>query len=96
MDRSSPGVIKHTIRLSGDLNYGWIQLDIIAGVHEDTASIQKNGLFEFDSPLEFRPMVAKLLINNDLFAAKNSDLTFTDTVKFHTDTSDAPSIKLRR
>ena len=36
------------------------------------------GLFEFDSPLEFMPMVAKLLINNDdLFAAKDSDLTFT-------------------
>ena len=50
----------------------------IAGVHEDTASLQKNGLFEYYSPLEFRPMVAKLLINNDLFAAKNSDLTFTD------------------
>ena len=53
-------------------------MDIIAGVHDDTASIQKNGLFEFDSPLEFMPMVAKLLINNgDIFAAKDSDLTFT-------------------
>ena len=67
------------IRLSGDLNYGWIQLDIIAGVHEDTVSLQKNGLFEYYSPLEFKPMVAKLLINNgDIFAAKDSDLTFTD------------------
>ena len=37
------------------------------------------GLFEFDSPLEFRPMVAALLKNNgDIFAAKDSDLTFTD------------------
>ena len=62
------------IRLSGDLNYGWIQLDIIAGVHEDTASIQENGLFKFDSPLEFRPMVAELLKNNDLFAAKDSNM----------------------
>ena len=42
-------------------------------------------------------MVAELLKNNgDIFAAKDRGLVFTDTVKFHTDTSDAPSIKLRR
>ena len=72
----------------------------IAGVHENIASIQKHkqedGLSEFDSPLELRPMVAALLKNNeDLFAAKDSDLTFTDTVKFKIDTGDAPPIKLR-
>ena len=54
------------------------------------------GLSEFDSPLEFRPMRAELLKNdNDLFAAKDSDLTFTDTVKFKIDTDDAPPIQLR-
>ena len=53
-------------------------------------------LSEFDSPLEYRPLVADLLNKNKgLFAAKDSDLTFTDTVKFRIDTGDAPPIRLR-
>ena len=43
-------------------------------------------LSKFDSPSEYKPLVADLLNKNrDLFAAKDSDLTFTDTIKFRID-----------
>ena len=69
-------------------------------LQESIASVTKveneTWLSEFDSPLEFKSMVAELLNKNkDLFAAKDSELTFTDIVKFHIDTGDAPPMRLR-
>ena len=44
----------------------------------------------------FKPMVTEMLNKNkDLFSAKGSELTFTDTVKCHIDTRDALPIRLR-
>ena len=53
-------------------------------------------LSDFDSPLEYRALVTEMLQEKrDLFAAKDSDLTFTDTVKMKIDTGDTPPIRLR-
>lgn len=53
-------------------------------------------LSDFDLPLEYRALVTEMLQENrDLFAAKDSDLTFTDTVKMKIDTGDTPPIRLR-
>ena len=67
---------------------------------ESIASVDKientDLLSDFDSPLEYRALVTEMLQENrDLFAAKDSDLTFTDTVKMKIDTGDTPPIRLR-
>ena len=72
----------------------------VSSLIEKISSVEKvesqDMLSEFDSPLEYRSIVAELLNENkDLFAAKDSDLTFTNTVKFKIDTGDAPPIRLR-
>ncbi|MEW8546530.1 MAG: reverse transcriptase domain-containing protein [Candidatus Thiodiazotropha sp.] len=73
---------------------------LVSGLTESIASVEQvkieDTLSEFDSPSEFKPLVAELLNKNrDLFAAKDSDLTFTDTIKFKIDTGNAPPIRLR-
>ena len=71
-------------------------LSVCGWVYSAEKTMSQEILSEFDSPLEYRPLVADILNKNKgLFAAKDSDLTFTDTVKFRIDTGDAPPIRLR-
>ena len=74
--------------------------NMVSGLTESIASVEQvkteDMLSEFDSPSEYKPLVAALLNKNrDLFAAKDIDLIFTDTIKFRIDTGDAPPIRLR-
>ena len=73
--------------------------ELVKPLGREVASVERKeklDLSEIDTPLEFKGLVTKLVqANRDLFAAKDKELGFTDTVQMRIQLNDPTPIRLR-